>query len=63
MKLNILKENDDGSADITLEDIDPKMMQLLLQEGFIKILNDAITKANKENKLPTLLKKGTDGQI
>lgn len=56
MKLTVLKENDDGSADVKLENINPKMMQLILQTGLIKLLEEAITKAEKENKLPSLLK-------
>jgi len=56
MKLTVLKENDDGSADVKLESINPKMMQLILQTGLIKLLEEAITKAEKENKLPSLLK-------
>ena len=59
MKLTVLKENDDGSADVKLENINPKMMQLILQTGLIKLLEEAITKAEKENKLPTLLKEKT----
>lgn len=56
MKLTVIKENDDGSADVKLESINPKMMQLILQTGLIKLLEEAITKAEKENKLPSLLK-------
>jgi hypothetical protein len=61
MKLTVLKENDDGSADVKLENINPKMMQLILQTGLIKLLEEAITKAEKENKLPALLKEKTHG--
>jgi len=56
VKLTVIKENDDGSADVKLESINPKMMQLILQTGLIKLLEEAITKAEKENKLPSLLK-------
>jgi len=56
VKLTVIKENDDGSADVKLENINPTMMQLILQTGLIKLLEEAITKAEKENKLPSLLK-------
>ena len=57
MILEVLKENEDGSADVQLKDISPEMVQLIMQTGFIKLLQDAIDKANAENKLPALLKK------
>lgn len=56
MKLKILKENEDGSADVRLDNINPQYMQLILQTGFLKLLEDAITKAEKDNALPALLK-------
>jgi hypothetical protein len=56
MKLRVLKENEDGSADVQLEEVNPQMMQLILQTGFIKLLNDAIETAKKDNKIPALLK-------
>lgn len=56
MELKIIKEYEDGSADVQLENIDPKMMQLLLQTGFIKLMEDALDDANKKGALPALLK-------
>jgi hypothetical protein len=50
-------ENEDGSADVILEDIEPRMLQLLLQEGFIAILNKQLVQLEKEKKIPALLKK------
>lgn len=57
MILEVLKENEDGSADVQLSDISPEMMQLIIQTGFIKLLEDALNKAESENKLPALFKK------
>jgi hypothetical protein len=57
MKLTIIKENDDGSADVQLENIDSQMMTLLLQTGFIKLLTDALDLAEKEKRMPALFKK------
>lgn len=56
MKLTILKENDDGSADVRLDNINPQYMQLILQTGLIKLLEEAIDKAKKDKALPSLLK-------
>jgi len=30
MKLEVLQENEDGSADVQLKDIEPEMLQLIL---------------------------------
>jgi len=57
MILKVLNENDDGSVDVQLNDISPEMHQLILQTGFIKLIQDAMDKAEKEDKLPALFKK------
>lgn len=56
MKLTILKENEDGSADVRLDNINPQYMQLILQTGLIKLLEEAIDKAKKDKALPSLFK-------
>jgi len=57
MILKVLKENEDGSVDVQLDQISPEMHQLILQTGFIKLIQDAMDKAEKEDKLPALFKK------
>jgi hypothetical protein len=57
MIIKVIKENEDGSADVQLDDISPEMMQLILQTGFIKLLEDALDKAKEEDKLPALFRK------
>jgi hypothetical protein len=57
MIIKVIKENEDGSADVQLDDISPEMMQLIVQTGFIKLLGDAMDKAKEDNKLPALFKK------
>jgi len=57
MILKVLKENEDGSVDVQLDQISPEMHQLILQTGFIKLLQDAMDKAKSEDKLPALFKK------
>jgi hypothetical protein len=57
MIIKVIKENDDGSADVQLDDISPEMMQLIVQTGFIKLLEDAMDKAKEDNKLPALFRK------
>jgi len=56
MKVTLINENDDGSVDVTLEDIEPPMMQLLLQEGFTAILSKELKRLKKEKKIPALFK-------
>jgi len=57
MKLTVLKEHDDGSADVQLDNIDPSVMTLIIQTGFIKLLTDALDVAEKEKRMPALFKK------
>lgn len=57
MKLTVLKEHDDGSADVQIDNIDPSVMTLIIQTGFIKLLTDALDLAEKEKRMPALFKK------
>lgn len=57
MIIKVIKENEDGSADVQLDDISPEMMQLIVQTGFIKLLSDALEKAKEDDKIPALFKK------
>ena len=57
MKLTVLKEHDDGSADVQLDNIDPSVMTLIIQTGFITLLKDALDLAEKEKRMPALFKK------
>lgn len=59
MKVTMLKENDDGSADIQLDDISPAMMQLIIQTGFIKLLEDMLQREKEAKRMPALFKKTT----
>jgi hypothetical protein len=63
MIVECVKENDDGSADVILRDIDERMMQLLLQEGLCSLLTKEIARLEKENKIPALLKKGPTDEV
>jgi hypothetical protein len=56
MELKVLKENEDGSVDVQLDKIEPRMHQLILQTGFVKLLQEALDKAEKEQSIPALLK-------
>ena len=42
MKVTLIKENEDGSADFQLDNVSPQQMQLIIQTGMIKLLEDAI---------------------
>lgn len=57
MIIEVLHENEDGSVDVQLKDMSPKMVQLIMQTGFIKLIQDAMDKAEQEDKLPALFKK------
>lgn len=56
MELKVIEEHEDGSATVVLENIEPRMMQLLLQEGLISLMKKELERLEKENKLPALLK-------
>ena len=49
-------EHEDGSADVVLEDIEPRMVQLIMQEGLISLMTKEIERAEKEKRIPALLK-------
>ena len=60
MKLTVIRENEDGSADVQLDNIEPRMLQLLIQEGFIAILSRQLDAFEKEKRIPALFKRNPD---
>jgi hypothetical protein len=56
MIIDCVKENEDGSIDVVLRDMDARMVQLLLQEGLCSLLTKEIARLEKEKKIPALLK-------
>ena len=60
MEVKVVEEHEDGSATVVLENIEPRMMQLLLQEGLIALMKKEIERLEKENKIPALLKEKSD---
>ena len=61
MGLEMVEEHEDGSATVVLKNIEPRMMQLLLQEGLIALMTREIDRLEKEDKLPALLKGAPNG--
>jgi hypothetical protein len=61
MEVEMVEEHEDGSATVVLKNIEPRMMQLLLQEGLISLMTREIDRLEKENKLPALLKGAPNG--
>ena len=49
IELEVIKENEDGSADILLKNLDSKAIQYLLNYAFVNMLKSAIS----EGKLYT----------
>lgn len=56
MEVEVIEEHEDGSATVVLKNIEPRMMQLLLQEGLIALMRREIERLEKEDKIPALLK-------
>jgi hypothetical protein len=63
MIVECVKENEDGSADVILRDIDERMMQLLIQEGLCSLLTKEIARLEKEKRIPALLKKEVSNEV
>jgi hypothetical protein len=60
MQLTVLNENDDGSVDVRVDNLEPELHQLILQTGLLKLLKDALDKAQADNAIPALFKKPAD---
>lgn len=56
MKVVTVKEHEDGSADVELQDMTQEEMRLIMEEGFISLLKKAIEYQKERDKLPALLK-------
>ncbi len=56
MEVEVIEEHEDGSATVVLKDIEPRMMQLLIQEGLITLMTRELDRLERENKIPALLK-------
>ena len=60
MQLTVLNENDDGSVDVRVDNLEPELHQLILQTGLLKLLKDALDKSEADNAIPALFKKPAD---
>ena len=60
MQLTVLNENDDGSVDVRVDNLEPELHQLILQTGLLKLVKDALDKAEADNAIPALFKKPAD---
>ena len=56
MELEVIEEHEDGSATVVLKNMEPRMQQLLLQEGLISLLTKEIHRLEITKKIPALLK-------
>lgn len=56
MKVHEIKEHEDGSATVLLEEITPEEVQLLIQEGFKAMLMRYIQEMEEEHKKAALFK-------
>lgn len=52
MKLEMIRENEDGSADFSIEDLTPEQTQAFVRLGIIKALEDALKLAEEEYTPP-----------
>lgn len=57
MQLTVINENEDGSVDVRLDNIEPEIHQIIMQAGFLKILQDHLDKETENNNVPALFKK------
>jgi ribosome biogenesis SPOUT family RNA methylase Rps3 len=56
MRVVTVKEHEDGSADVELQDMTPEEVKLIMEEGFISLMKKAIAYQEERDKLPALLK-------
>jgi len=50
MEVEFVNENEDGSADIMLNNISPDELRILVQEGLISILKKELDRAEAEQQ-------------
>jgi hypothetical protein len=58
MNIELVRENEDGSADYSITNMSAEEQQYLIQKGLITMLKEFIEKEREEGKLPALLKAG-----
>lgn len=56
MKVQEVKEHEDGSATVLIEEMTPQEVQVLIQEGFKAMLLRYIDEMEEENKKAALFK-------
>ena len=57
MKIQSLIEREDGGADMVVTDITPYEVQLLMEKGFVALLEEYAKDLAEAKKVPTLLRK------
>jgi hypothetical protein len=60
MNVELIKENDDGSADYLITNMSKEEQEFLIQKGLIASLKEYIEKEEAEGRLPALLKEKQD---
>ena len=56
MKVTTIIEHEDGGADVMLEDVTPKEMELLVQTGFNQLMQEYIERMEAKRKIPVILR-------
>jgi hypothetical protein len=56
MKVQEIKEHEDGSATVLIEEMTPEEVQVLIQEGFKAMLMRYIAEMEEDNKKAALFK-------
>lgn len=60
MNIELVKENEDGSADYLITNMSKEEQEFLIQKGLIAALQEYIDREAAEGKLPALLKEKQD---
>lgn len=56
MKVATIIEHEDGGADVMLEDVTPKELELLVQAGFNQLLQEYIERMEAKRRIPAILR-------
>jgi hypothetical protein len=56
MKVKAIIERDDGGADVVIEELTPYELSVLVEQGFITLIERYIDEQEKRKKIPAILK-------
>lgn len=56
MKVTTIIEHDDGGADIMLEDVSARELEVLVEAGFVKLVTEYAEQLEAKRRIPAILR-------